>query len=126
MVWSAGRLRPCQEGGADPARHITGTLLLPAMSSQHVLNFDDNVYLAFTVSPTSRFMANPEQLAVHPSLTHLGTVGQLQDVQLLSAPRAGWSQAQGEVLSSLNGLDGVKRVDIQDPPRERFRRGDDL
>ncbi|EPS98369.1 hypothetical protein FOMPIDRAFT_1165495 [Fomitopsis schrenkii] len=96
------------------------------MSSQHVLNFDDNVYLAVTVSPTSHFMVNPGQLAVHPSLTHLGTVGQLQDVQLLSAPRAGWPHAQGEILALLNNLDGVKHVDVQDPPRERFRRGDDL
>ncbi|KAH9842451.1 uncharacterized protein C8Q71DRAFT_853008 [Rhodofomes roseus] len=76
------------------------------MSSQHVLNHDDNVYLAVTVSPSSRFMANPEQLAVHPSLTHLGMVG--------------------EILSSLNGLDGVKHVDVQGPPRMRAKRGDEL
>lgn len=96
------------------------------MSAQHVLRFDDNVYLAVTVSPTSRFMANPEQLAAHLSLTHLGTVGQLQDVQLLSAPRAGWPHVQGEILALLNNLDGVKHVDVQDPPRQRVRRGDDL
>jgi len=99
---------------------------MTAMSSQQLLNHDDNVYLAVTVSPSSRFMANPERLAVHPSLTHLGIVGQLRDVQLLSTPRANWPHSQGEILASLNELDGVKHVDVQDPPRMRVKRGDEL
>ncbi|PCH38529.1 hypothetical protein WOLCODRAFT_97271 [Wolfiporia cocos MD-104 SS10] len=96
------------------------------MSAQHALNHDDNVYLAVTVAPSSRFVGDPDALAVHPSLTHLGIVGQMRDVQLLSVPRESWPRLQGDVLAALNTLDGVKRVDVQDPPRARVKRGGEL
>lgn len=96
------------------------------MSSQYVLNHVENVYLAVTVAPSSRLLENLVELEVHPSLSHMGNVGQLRDVQLLSVPRESWPRIQGEVLSSLNSLDGVRRVDVQDPPRARAKRGDDL
>ncbi|KAI0810827.1 hypothetical protein BC629DRAFT_1280879, partial [Irpex lacteus] len=72
--------------------------------------------------PNSAFYQNPAQLASHPALTHVGQVGQLRDVQLLSAPRESWSRIEGDVLSSLNGLDGVQRVEVQQPPRTRAKR----
>ncbi|KZT11163.1 uncharacterized protein LAESUDRAFT_720352 [Laetiporus sulphureus 93-53] len=96
------------------------------MSSQHVLNHDENVYITVTVSPSSRFIEHPEALSVNPALTHLGPVGQLRDVQLLSVPRENWPRLQGEILASLNGLDGVRRVDVQDTPRTRVKRGEEL
>jgi len=96
------------------------------MSTQHVLDYDDNVYLAVTISSSSRFLENPAALAVHPALSHIGTVGQLRDVQLLSAPRESWPRIEGDILASLNSLEGVRSVDVQDPPRTRVKRGDDL
>lgn len=93
---------------------------------QKAENHDENVYLSVTLSPSSRFFENPESLAVNPALTHLGSVGALRDVQLLSAPRGSWPRLQGEILASLNSLEGVKHVEIQGPPRQRVKRGDDL
>ena len=59
---------------------------------------------------------------MHSALNHIGQMGQLRDVQLLSVPREDWARVQGDVLSSLNGLQGVRRVDVQDPPRMRTKR----
>ena len=83
----------------------------------------DNVLIAVTISPTSALHGNPDGLVVHPLVTRLGQVGQLQDVQLLGVPRDSWAHAQGEVLDSLNGLAGVLRVDVQDMPKLRTKRG---
>lgn len=88
---------------------------------------EDNVLITVTVSPTSALFNSPDGLLVHPLLTRLGQVGELQDVQALSIPRASWAQAQAEVFGALNALPGVLRVDLQDPPRTRAkRRGDEL
>ncbi|KAH9939425.1 hypothetical protein B0H21DRAFT_698461 [Amylocystis lapponica] len=95
------------------------------MSTPHALNHDEFVYLAVTVAPSSPFLADPAALAAHTAVTHLGPVGQMRDVQLLSVPRTTWDRVQGDVLSSLNGLNGVLRVDMQGPPRTRARRGGD-
>lgn len=92
------------------------------MPLDHIQDHGANVYLAVTISPNSPLFQHPEQLAVHPALTHVGQVGELRDVQLLSVPRENWSGAQNDVMSSLNGVDGVKRVDVQDPPRMRAKR----
>lgn len=87
------------------------------------MDHSTNVYLAVTVSPTSQLFSQPEHLATHPSISHLGPVGQLEDIQLLSVPRASWGRVQGEVLAQLNSLNGVQRVDVQDAPRQRVKRG---
>lgn len=96
------------------------------MSTQHTLDHDSNVYLTVTLSPTSPAYSNPEVLTSHPSLTHVGSVGEMRDVQLLSVPRNSWNRVQGDVLSMLNGLAGVRRVDVQQPPRTRVKRGDEF
>ncbi|OCH86202.1 hypothetical protein OBBRIDRAFT_738453 [Obba rivulosa] len=93
------------------------------MSAPQNLNYDQNVYLAVTLAPSSASFNSPSVLAVHPSVTHLGTVGQMRDVQLLSVPRHDWDDVQAEVLSSLRSLGGVNRVDVQEPPRTRVKRG---
>lgn len=96
------------------------------MSTPHNLNYDSNIYLAVTLSPSAHLLQNPELLAVHPSLTHIGPVGHLKDVQLLSVPQGSWSRVQSDVLSALNSMEGVKRVDVQDAPRLRVKRGDEF
>lgn len=92
-----------------------------ATAQQHT----DNVFLAVTLSPTSELYTNPDGLVVHPLITRLGRVGELQDVQLLGVPRDSWAHAQREVLDSLNALRGILRVDVQDIPRIRAKRGGD-
>ncbi|KAI0085930.1 hypothetical protein BDY19DRAFT_386052 [Irpex rosettiformis] len=90
--------------------------------SSYAQDYNSYVYLTVTVSPNSSLYQNPTQLASHPALTYIGQVGQLRDVQLLSAPRDGWSRVEGDVISSLNGLDGVRRVDVQQSPHTRTKR----
>ena len=87
----------------------------------------DNVLITVTLSPTSALYSSPDELLVHPLLTRIGRVGELQDVQALSVPRESWFGAQSEVFAALNALPGVLRVDVQDPPRTRSkRRADEL
>ena len=92
------------------------------MATQQVLDHELNVYLAVTVSPSSATFANPQGLVIDPSITYVGTVGQLPDVQLISVPRNGWNAIKDNLLARLNGLDGVKRVDVEQPPRMRAKR----
>ena len=97
------------------------------MATQHSLDHGNNIYLTVTVSPSSAAASNSQALIVHPSITHLGHVGQLQDVQLLSVPRASWDLVQDSVMSTLRGISGVQRVAIEQPPRMRAKRNaDDL
>lgn len=95
------------------------------MASQHVQDHAQNVYLTVTVSPSSTVFANPQSLAVDPAITYVGTVGQLPDVKMLSIPRDSWGGIQANVLDTLKGMDGVRRVDIEQPPRMRSKRNAD-
>ncbi|KAI0747715.1 hypothetical protein C8Q80DRAFT_1219175 [Daedaleopsis nitida] len=92
-----------------------------ALAQQHA----GNVLLAVTLSPTSAAHADPDALVVHPLVARLGQVGALQDVQLLAVPRESWPTVQGAVVDALHALPGVLRVDVQDPPRLRAKRGAD-
>ncbi|KAI0355157.1 hypothetical protein OH77DRAFT_1496320 [Trametes cingulata] len=95
------------------------------MATALAQNHDENVFLTVTLSPTSAVCENPDALAVHPLIRRLGRVGELQDVQVLSVPRQDWPRLQGEVLDSLNALPGVLRVDVQEKPKLRAKRGGD-
>ncbi|GJE88110.1 hypothetical protein PsYK624_041930 [Phanerochaete sordida] len=92
------------------------------MASQHVLDHAQNVYLTVTTSPS---FANPQSLAIHPSVSYLGNVGALPDVQLLSVPRESWESVRESVMSTLSRMDGVRRVDMEQPPKTRAKRGAD-
>lgn len=86
---------------------------------------DESVLLTITLSPTSALYANPDGLAVHPLIKRLGRAGELQDVQVLSVPRQSWPRVEGEVVDALNALPGVLRVDVQERPKLRAKRGAD-
>ncbi|RDX47393.1 hypothetical protein OH76DRAFT_778590 [Lentinus brumalis] len=85
----------------------------------------DKVFITVTLSPSSALNSDPDGLVVHPLITRLGRVGELQDVQLLGVPRDSWAHTQREVLDALNQLQGVLRVDVQDIPKLRAKRGGD-
>ncbi|EKM56119.1 uncharacterized protein PHACADRAFT_257193 [Phanerochaete carnosa HHB-10118-sp] len=95
------------------------------MATQHVLDHTQNIYLTVTVSPSSPVFSNPQSLTIHPSMRYLGTVGALPDVQLLSVPRESWETIQENVMSTLKRMDGVRRVEMEQPPRMRAKRGID-
>ncbi|KAH9890488.1 hypothetical protein C8Q73DRAFT_128173 [Cubamyces lactineus] len=95
------------------------------MSTALAQNHEENVLLTVTLSPTSALHNDPDGLAIHPLITRLGRVGELQDVQILSVPRESWTQVQGELLDALKSLPGVLRVDVQERPKMRAKRGGD-
>lgn len=90
-----------------------------------MMDFSANAYLTITTAPGSAVANNPSLLAVHPSVTSLGKVGELTDVQIISVPRNVWVESKDTIVQYLNALDGVRRVEVQDPPRTRAKRGGD-
>lgn len=91
------------------------------------LNHEANTYLAVMLSSSSPYLSDPSLLATaHSSLTHLGQVGSLRDVQLLSVPKQDWERVQTDVLDSLKSKEGITGVDIQVPQRRAKRGGDEL
>ena len=77
---------------------------------------NSNVYLAVTLVRSSPFYTNPSGLsASHSAVNHVGTVGQLPDVQLFSVPKVEWDSRKQDILSFLKGSEGVQRVDVQSP-----------
>jgi hypothetical protein len=90
------------------------------------LNYDANVYLSVTFSSSSPFYRNPSGLASsHPAVNHVGMVGQLEDVQLFSVPKAHWDSSQQDIMSFLKNGQGVQRVDVQSL-KQRSKRSDEL
>ena len=90
------------------------------------LDHTANTYLAVSLSPSSPYLQNPSALSsAHPSVTHVGQVGQMNDIQLISIPRHEWDSAQHDILGSLNAQQGITRVEIQ-AVKQRTKRSDEL
>ncbi|KAF9075398.1 hypothetical protein BDP27DRAFT_1314944 [Rhodocollybia butyracea] len=60
--------------------------------------------------------------AVHPAISYVGQVGQLQDVQLVSVSKD--SEAIDDILTLLRNSQGISGVNIQEL-KQRTKRGDD-
>ncbi|KAJ4475540.1 hypothetical protein J3R30DRAFT_565468 [Lentinula aciculospora] len=89
------------------------------------LNHNLNTYVAVTLAPNSPFLDVPSSLStVHPAVTHVGQVGQLHDVQLVSVPKEDWSNIGDDILASLKGSEGVTSVNVQEL-KQRTKRGSD-
>ncbi|KAE9405849.1 hypothetical protein BT96DRAFT_306495 [Gymnopus androsaceus JB14] len=63
---------------------------------------------------------------LHPALTHVGQVGSLDDVQLVSVPKEDWSNIGDDILASLKNSQGVHSVSVQEPKQRTKRTGDEL
>lgn len=91
------------------------------------LNYDLNTYLTVTLSSGSPFLGEPAQLAVvHPAVSHVGQVGQMQDLQIFSVPKSEWESVHEDVLEKLSKASGVGRVDVQKVKARSKRGGDEL
>ncbi|KAK0210147.1 hypothetical protein DFS33DRAFT_1252114 [Desarmillaria ectypa] len=85
-------------------------------------NYETNTYLTITLASNSPYKQSPEALStVHSLITHVGQVGSLDDVQLLSVPKQEWALRGEEVLASLKAAQGIHRVDVQSL-RQRSKR----
>lgn len=94
-----------------------------------VLDHAANIYLSVTLSKSSSLFSTPSALSTsHSLLTYQGQVGSLSDVQLYSVPRGqpNWNNIQDEVLKGIREREGVVRVDIVQPPKQRSKRSDEL
>lgn len=91
------------------------------------LDHSTNAYLAVTLTPASPYYHNPSTLAsFHPAVNHIGQLGSLSDVQLLSVPKTEWDVSRNEITSSLRSKEGVLRVDVQEVKQRAKRGGDEL
>jgi hypothetical protein len=100
------------------------SLFLAVMQTQ-ALDHTANAYLAVSLSPSSPYIQNPSALSsAHPLITHVGQVGEMKDVQLLSIPRQEWDRAQHDILGSLNTHEGITWVDVQ-IVKQRAKKGAD-
>ncbi|KXN82229.1 hypothetical protein AN958_02920 [Leucoagaricus sp. SymC.cos] len=85
------------------------------------LDHNTNVYLSVTLATGSSLFSTPSSLAgTHSLLRHQGPVGALPDVQLYSIPKPDWDNIHEE--SAVKKREGVVRVDVVQPPRQRSRR----
>lgn len=88
-------------------------------------DYTAHVYLAVYISKLSDLKNNPSFLSsAHPSVTYLGQVGALDDVQLVTVPRADWEGNMNEMLGGLKSLPGVTRVEVQEA-KQRAKRSKD-
>ncbi|KAJ6621803.1 hypothetical protein B0H10DRAFT_2015828 [Mycena sp. CBHHK59/15] len=90
------------------------------------LNYAANTYLAVTLPASSSYLQAPASLGlVHPAIAHVGQVGGMPDVQLLSISKQEWEveAVREQILVSLKD---VGRVDVQEPKQRAKRGGDEL
>jgi len=84
-----------------------------------------SVDLAVTFATASPFLSNPTSLAnMHPDLYNLQytkQAGELSDVLVFAVPAANDGARKDQVVEALKGLEGVLRVDVQEP-RMRVKR----
>lgn len=91
------------------------------------LNHAVNTYLAVSLSPSSPYIASPDALAsVHPAIAHVGQVGSMADVQLVSVPNFEWEKVREDVIGALKSAEGVGRVDLQESVQRVKKGGDEL
>jgi hypothetical protein len=93
------------------------------MPTPIALDYAINNYISVTLSPRSSLRSSPDRLAQHPAVSYVGLVGELQDVQLVSVPKADWAEKEADVLEWLKARDGVIQVNIHSDQKTRARRG---
>ncbi|KAJ7625347.1 hypothetical protein DFH06DRAFT_1008080 [Mycena polygramma] len=91
------------------------------------LNYAANTYLAVTLPSASSYLQAPASLGlIHPAVAHVGQVGTMADVQLVSIPKDEWEVSEAKRAEILAAFKAVGRVDIQEPKQRAKRGGDEL
>ncbi|KAJ6462021.1 hypothetical protein C8R47DRAFT_1158767 [Mycena vitilis] len=91
------------------------------------LNYAANTYLAVTLPSSSSYLRAPASLGLlHPAVAHVGQVGAMADVQLVSIPKEEWEVSEARRAEILAAFKAVGRVDIQEPKQRAKRGGDEL
>ncbi|KAJ6508471.1 hypothetical protein C8R45DRAFT_893050 [Mycena sanguinolenta] len=91
------------------------------------LNYAVNTYLAVTLPSSSSFLQAPASLArLHPAVAHVGQVGEMPDVQIVSIPKDEWELSEDKRAEILAAFQAVGKVDVQVPKQRAKRGGDEL
>ncbi|KAF7348423.1 p-loop containing nucleoside triphosphate hydrolase protein [Mycena sanguinolenta] len=91
------------------------------------LNYAANTYLAVTLPPSSSYLQAPASLALlHPAVAHVGQVGAMPDVQIVSIPKDEWELSEDKRAEILAAFRAVGKVDVQEPKQRAKRGGDEL
>jgi hypothetical protein len=105
--------------------HSISSFCHPTITMPLNLDYQANTYIAVTVTAGSEYVTSPSSLAnIHPALSYVGKVGELDDVQLLAVPKPQWESESESILSYLKGKNGINGVDVQEL-RQRVKRGGD-
>ena len=79
-----------------------------------MMDYDNNTYLAITLSQNSQYFEHPSGItSIHPSLSYCGRVGEFFDVHLFSMSKEDWLRDGNSVMPQLMGSDGVLNVEVQ-------------
>ncbi|KAG9008566.1 hypothetical protein FRB94_009414 [Tulasnella sp. JGI-2019a] len=100
------------------------------MTAPLVLDYASHQYIAVTLQASSRFFQEPANLPPSQppllSLTYVGPVGSLPDVQLFSIPKSTFETVKDQVFATLGDMPDVTSVNLQVPKQRVKRGGDDL
>ncbi|KAI5118089.1 hypothetical protein M0805_007739 [Coniferiporia weirii] len=90
------------------------------------MDYNANVYVAVSLTPSSIYSNTPISLSAYPSVAYAGNVGELSDVKLLSIPKDEWPSNGEDILRILKAdTENVARVDVQQPMSRKKRGGYD-
>lgn len=98
------------------------------------LAFGQNTYLSVALSPGSPSSSaltkrdGPPVLTSPVPVSYVAPVGALAEEHIFAVAgvaqgSAAWGAVEHEVLAALKGVDGVRRVSVLDPPKQRVKRG---
>lgn len=94
------------------------------MSTPTTLDYNANIYLAVSLTPSSIYHNAPVEVPSYPGVTQIGNVGELSDVLLLAVPKDEWQTDGTAIVEKLKeDTSNVARVDVQEPKR-RVKRGE--
>lgn len=86
-----------------------------------------NAYVAVFLSQTSPYIRSPASLSsLHPAVKSEGQVGELPDVQLIAVPKSEWDTSKAQIITALQGGDGVTSVEVQQPKMRAKRVNDEF
>ena len=90
-------------------------------------DFSSNTYVTVYLRSSSSYLADPQSIStIHPALTHVGPVGMMRDVQILSVPVPEWGRVSGEVLALLSSKPDIEKIEVQGAPKVRVKREGEL
>ncbi|GJJ11908.1 hypothetical protein Clacol_006146 [Clathrus columnatus] len=96
------------------------------------LNFAANTYLTVYLSPSSPYLSGQHASlnSIHPDISHVGPLGVLNDVHIISAAKEDWGRndIREDILAALQPTqdNGIIKFEVLKEPQQRTKRNDEL